>query len=356
MQGIYFDEGAGFVLVSSLGQGSYGKTSIVRSVKDNKLYVRKEELTTHEHNKSTGRNREVAHAMLAQHHPGVARVVGWANYEKYTKGPVFVVSYWQYYNAGTLVGLYETAVQYRIFVPERWVCLWLISMMSAVIDIHKAGLAHGDAKDQHWFLHRPGPGRHPVVVLGDFGTSYLQDEEDVPFEFPRSGGHEDGTWTDTVRGDYKQVLCEAETMLHLCDASPQMDSIVQRLRNEIYETKNEDLEENMSSVYEALKWHLADTPTPTAQQMDQLAQDSTPKPPFLPYTEEVDMANLKTWMVASHLHDDKITLRLPPQCRRFVDQRVIADGDWDPSLMSDQQPSLSRDHVRSVKNFEYKWW
>lgn len=356
MQGIYLDEGAGFVLVASLGQGAYGKTSIVRSVKDNKLYVRKEELTTHEHNKSTGRNREVAHAMLAQYHPGVARVVGWANYERYMKGPVFVVSYWQYYNAGTLADLYETAVQQKIFIPDRWVCLWLISMMSAVIDIHKAGLAHGDAKDRYWFLHRPGPGRHPVVVLGDFGTSCLQDEEDVPFEFPRSGGHEDGTWIDTVRGDFKQVLCEAETMVYLCDASTRMTSIVQKLRDELYETKNEHLEESMIWVYEALRWHLANTPTPTNEQMDQLAQDRTPDLGLLPYTEVVDMADLKTWMIASHLNDEEITLQRPPRCRRFIDQRVIADGDWDPSLVSDQQPSLSREHIRSVKDFEYKWW
>lgn len=214
-EAVYFPEGPGFFFLRPLSSGSQGSVSLVRSYADGQLYVRKEEFLRHiidysnendiiiwehsgynpnaemiPHSIST-HPREYGSAQKLQHIDGVYKSVGWCLL--YDHDPSFAryVTYWKYYNEGSL-----TSAQDRLSpwmekqFPEYWVCKMLLQMAQTLRQVHEAGMLHGDIWLSNWLVETnrnsfPAMGDNPGaptdvevnVVLADFGVSMSRTTE-----------------------------------------------------------------------------------------------------------------------------------------------------------------------------------
>lgn len=81
---IFFPEGEGYAFVQGLYVTSYWKTAIVRSVKDDKLYVRKEVFPVAKQAGEQIQNVVVATVRYLQHKglAGSAELAGWIEYQE----------------------------------------------------------------------------------------------------------------------------------------------------------------------------------------------------------------------------------------------------------------------------------
>lgn len=210
---LLFDEGAAFVFIETLGEGNNGRADLVRSVYDNKYYVRKQLTTAY----PVGRDiydrpqREIKMATRLRDFEGVAQLQGWFIYadraRDYITGDVatFEVTYWDYYNAGTLHSIIRDAAARNVLIPEYWVCSWLIQGIAILLDLHDAGFAHRDAHGGNWFLHRT-VNDTPELFLGDF--------DDVTKRFSTRDSRE----TQKIfQSDYKKLANALREVLTVSD-------------------------------------------------------------------------------------------------------------------------------------------
>lgn len=178
---IFFDEGPGFLLERHLGKAQFGSTSLVTSVNDGQLYVRKEEFTPTKTTLKDGSFRsvrEVANALAVSHIDGVVKLKGWIQYINNTTGERFMVTYWNFCNAGTMHELFTQLKQNNIRISEVWVAQWFVTMVDTILALHSAGLTHNDAHQNNWFFHHHPDAQHPYeVILGDFDQCKRKSED-----------------------------------------------------------------------------------------------------------------------------------------------------------------------------------
>lgn len=172
----YYDEGAGFVFLENVGRGANGRADLVRSLRDNQIYVRKQLTTAFEVDREDYKRpqREIKKASQLRDFPGVVKILGWSIYADKARYDIpgavatFEVTYWEYYNAGTFKSLMAESMSERVSIPSYWICSWLIQTIKTVLELHEEGYSHRDNHYGNWFLHRTIYGSTPDVVLGDF--------------------------------------------------------------------------------------------------------------------------------------------------------------------------------------------
>lgn len=178
---VYFDELDGYFYVQTLGSGEYANAHLCSSRVTGALTVRKEEKHTVDvfHREGTfkvtdivqlfadeGRpvtrqanapSYEVHITSRLQHIPGVVKLEGCVLHcgqPVDSNNPIppkqglgstpdrgLQVSYWKYYNLGSIDNVVD---KYEGFVPEYWLCSFISTMISTLIAVHAAGIAHND--------------------------------------------------------------------------------------------------------------------------------------------------------------------------------------------------------------------
>lgn len=171
---VYFDEGQGYLLVRSVGSGADGSASLVRSVRNGKLYIRKEDTYFLAFYGETATFREsppdeIANARLVDNVNGVYHAHGWTKWVNRNRHRSYNVTYWKYYDLGALTP-FNTAFRRNNGrpVPEEWCVTWLIRMSEILINVHDAGIVHHDCHGGNWLLET-GMSTIPRIVLADFG-------------------------------------------------------------------------------------------------------------------------------------------------------------------------------------------
>ena len=329
---VFFQEGSGFFFLKYLGGGANGTAILARSLRNSKLYVLKEDIDT-EDEFSADRHMEVSSAELVSHLPGVAKVCGWAKHAAKPMEQSFGVSCWEYYNAGTLDDLYEASRLYEEYIPERWMCMFTISMLKTITDIHQRGLAHGDCNTRNWFLHRPSPNNDPVVVLGDFGMSYTKSHAKsfgrASFEMKPFFDAHDKPWEETAVNDFDTTA----TVLRWLFSRAKPKDFVQVLADKLKVYKNDLLTLNLQAAGARTKEIISQAEkclqfarVPTDWQ-DKLIRDQTPSKLYDPYTDghKKTLQELKTWRIANFTSRNTFTTSEPPPDRT---SRQINAGDW----------------------------
>lgn len=178
METVYFKEGEGYLLVRSLAAGADGSASLVRSVQNGKLYVRKEDLALHRRPADPSLSSppsEMTNARAVRHVANVYKAHGWTRWVRKDDQQCFDVTYWKYYNLGSLSHFRHELQSDGLNIPENWIATFWIRMINALIDIHEGGLVHVDPHGGNWLLETDNttehPNRPPRIVLADFGRS-----------------------------------------------------------------------------------------------------------------------------------------------------------------------------------------
>ena len=329
---VFFQEGSGFFFLRYLGGGANGTAILVRSLRNGKLYVLKEDIDT-EDEYSAERHMEVSSANLVSHLPGVAKVCGWAKYEARPTDQSFGVSCWEYYNAGTLDDLYEASRLYEEYIPERWMCIFTISMLKTITDIHQRGLVHGDCNTRNWFLHRPSPKSDPVVVLGDFGMSYTKSHArsfgQASLEMKPFFDARDRPWEETATSDFDTTAKVLQWLFSRAKPNDFVQVLADKVEVYMIDVSNLNLQavgartKDISSQAEKC---LGFASAPTEWQ-DKLIRDQTPSKLYEPCTDihNKTLKELKTWTVASFKTQNSFSTSKPPLDGTSTQ---INAGDW----------------------------
>lgn len=346
-EAIYFDEGAGFLFIKHLGRGNFGSASLVRSLADNKLYVRKEEINIDDYfysmqTSNETRPEEAKCATIVSTNANTIKLQGWIKYEEDPYGSNFTVSYWNYCNSGTLYDLITTWPEHMC-LPERWVFSWVLTMLSTITDIHRAGIAHRDAHLKNWFLHRPDNYSDPVLVLGDFGTSLVRPEnESDPQICPTPGSDpdeidwssnpdfDDGRWVVAAWSDFADITEHIWLLVDLVEHKERLKSLATSMSYLVTRIPLCGLEHHAQSIINRGKDILLHTIPPSDVQ-NGLLQGFMPETAFLPYDNKKGMFEFKTWLIAVPTEDCRILAQAPANRRRVF--RKVAHGDWAPALV-----------------------
>lgn len=178
---IFFPEGDGYLFCRHLGDGSRAVTSIVRSIADNKDYVRKK-------TKPTSANSACSHGVYSaevsfyREHHLIPRLIRHQDFfvlpEDHEGHVVFKSSsmIFSFCNGGTLFNFCQ--VLFRSSQPIQEELLWhLLNQGLQVLDFLHDGypsVTHGDIHPENIFLHFPDNERKfPDFYLGDFGQAHL---------------------------------------------------------------------------------------------------------------------------------------------------------------------------------------
>lgn len=213
---IFFKEGRGYLLVRHLESGADGTASLVRSVCDGKLYVRKEDLGTQTFPNRSFRVHsdaplEIANARAVREVPGVYEAHGWTRWIQRDRPRYFDVTYWRYYNLGSLKSYNNAARRSGRYIPEEWCTTWFVKMIDILATIHERGFVHQDCHGGNWFLETSTSGI-PHIVLGDFGRSERQR--------PHADFHASARWTDRCKEDFILLLAALTPCLGLIYDEP----------------------------------------------------------------------------------------------------------------------------------------
>ncbi len=217
-QHIYFDEGNGYLFIKHLGRGNDGVASLVRSRHNDTLLVRKEarclEIPLNTSNRGVytdtfieaGVKRktfqppfETHIALRLQHIPGVYEAKGWV---VHVGESALDVSYWKYYNLGSLWDAHEKATaQGLTHWPEFWACKLLISMVETLTRVHEAGVIHRDTHMSNWLFESHSSTSSNTrnneirIILADFGQAeQRQDNTEIV------------KWLAGCRADYARLV------------------------------------------------------------------------------------------------------------------------------------------------------
>ncbi|ETI28683.1 hypothetical protein G647_01134 [Cladophialophora carrionii CBS 160.54] len=177
---IFFPEGDGYLFCRPLGNGMEGVTSIVRSITNNKDYVRKKTKPTSA--KASHRNGiRCPEVELYEEFPKIPTLVRSQDFNVLPKGHAAFNDFkstsiiFEYCNGGSLDRFFAVLERERILPPQALVLQLIDHLMEAVDFVHRycePPVIHQDVHEGNIFLHFPNPdSKLPDFLLGDFGLA-----------------------------------------------------------------------------------------------------------------------------------------------------------------------------------------
>jgi hypothetical protein len=177
---IFFPEGDGYLFCRPLGNGVEGVASIVRSITNNKDYVRKKTKPTSA--KSTHREGiRCPEVELHEDFPKIPALVHWQDFnvlpEDHGRFNDFKSTsmIFEHCNGGSLDRFFAVLERERILPPPALVLQLIDHLMEAIDFVHRfcePPVIHQDVHEGNIFLHFPDPdSKLPEFLLGDFGLS-----------------------------------------------------------------------------------------------------------------------------------------------------------------------------------------
>ncbi|KAK5949382.1 hypothetical protein OHC33_009555 [Knufia fluminis] len=261
-QSIFFDEGPGFLLVKFLGSGAYGCAVLVYCIADGQYYIRKEDLRAGSRGRD-GRD-EICNAFEIRRIPNVARLRGWLTYMNSQTAHVVKVTYWTFYNGGTINEMDGRSRRLGRGIPVQWMCSWLMATIDTMLQLHRVGFTHNDGHSNNWFLHNMGANKIPAIVLGDFGLSTAR-------------GSTRGCWASSCRGDFAMLARNFSDLIRGRAVKQEHRALISDLmRFTAHMTEAHILHRNMSTLYDRAKALLRSLPAPCAAGR-RLIKDGTPE-------------------------------------------------------------------------------
>ncbi|KAL2434939.1 hypothetical protein ABEF95_011494 [Exophiala dermatitidis] len=173
--GLFVPEGSGYLHVQVLGAGVQGTASLVRSVAEQDLCVRKKTVSV----QSKSPSDTFAEVKLYRPHPRIPRLIhtqAYAASEHQTSDFQSYSMIFQYCNGGTLSRLLDILIADVRFRPTP-ALVWKLfdELLSIVFFLHQEcspAIAHSDAHSSNVFLNFPTEdAKLPDFYLGDFGLA-----------------------------------------------------------------------------------------------------------------------------------------------------------------------------------------
>lgn len=181
---IFFPEGDGYLHCSDLGKGSRAVTSVVRSITDNKEYVRKKTKPTAASSATSFGvySREVVYY---REHRLVPRMVRHEDYNVLPQGhplhewfkSTSIIS--TFCNAGTLGRLSNVFFDQQKVIPEELLWHFMDQALEVLDFLHQGfpSVYHADVHLENLFLHFADDAqKFPDLYLGDFGQVHRLDD------------------------------------------------------------------------------------------------------------------------------------------------------------------------------------
>lgn len=170
-----FADGPGYIFVKAL-ESKNSNIFLVRSLEDGRTYIRKELTVDRLDPDEALHHRDVQMPLHLRHVSNVVQPVGWAEYVDANTNDLVNVSYWPYFEDGTLGNLEEQMKELRITMPMRWIWSILEQQLRTLLNATRSGVVHHDAHANNWFVHHGTTSDIPHLVLGDWGMAEPRQE------------------------------------------------------------------------------------------------------------------------------------------------------------------------------------
>ncbi|XP_045687284.1 serine/threonine-protein kinase Nek1 isoform X3 [Phyllostomus hastatus] len=147
-----------YVRLQKIGEGSFGKAILVKSIEDGRQYVIKEINISRMSNKEREESRREVAVLANMKHPNIVQYR--ESFEE--NGSLYIVM--DYCEGGDLFK--RINAQKGILFPEDQILDWFVQICLALKHVHDRKILHRDIKSQNIFLTRDG-----TIQLGDFGIA-----------------------------------------------------------------------------------------------------------------------------------------------------------------------------------------
>uniref|UniRef100_A0A8D1KY74 non-specific serine/threonine protein kinase n=2 Tax=Sus scrofa TaxID=9823 RepID=A0A8D1KY74_PIG len=147
-----------YVRVQKIGEGSFGKAILVKSIEDGRQYVIKEINISRMSNKEREESRREVAVLANMKHPNIVQYR--ESFEE--NGSLYIVM--DYCEGGDLFK--RINAQKGILFQEDQILDWFVQICLALKHVHDRKILHRDIKSQNIFLTKDG-----TVQLGDFGIA-----------------------------------------------------------------------------------------------------------------------------------------------------------------------------------------
>jgi len=166
---VLFPEGPGYIFVSKLAGSALAKVMLVRSLKDSKLYVRKESLSYSWNPSQIIQSPDVNAMKQVQRVDDIATLLGWTEYQDEVRSNnVVTATYWQLYDCGTLEELKDRISENKEPVSEKFFLSLFHQMLRIMLESIRSGILHTDTHAGNWFLSLVNEDKIVRPVLGDW--------------------------------------------------------------------------------------------------------------------------------------------------------------------------------------------
>jgi serine/threonine protein kinase len=195
---IYFPEGKGYLLVKPLSGGVQANVSLVRSLEDSSLYIRKRyfpkyrsEVTIYIDGMPLEVRMSTLTGALPQGSPYFNDLVAWADYSSEQKNGQCVLIH-KYINGGRLDHLIKATPD----LPEAFIWHCILHVVTAIALLHGRSIVHRDLDTCNILLEYPdNPLQYPQPVVCDFGyAGYTIDK--IGATFVAAKGASAQSWED----------------------------------------------------------------------------------------------------------------------------------------------------------------
>lgn len=147
-----------YVRLQKIGEGSFGKAILVKSIEDGRQYVIKEISISRMSNKEREESRREVAVLAKMKHPNIVQYR--ESFEE--NGSLYIVM--DYCEGGDLFK--RINAQKGILFQEDQILDWFVQICLALKHVHDRKILHRDIKSQNIFLTKDG-----TVQLGDFGIA-----------------------------------------------------------------------------------------------------------------------------------------------------------------------------------------
>jgi serine/threonine protein kinase len=166
----FFDEGDGYLFVKWIGNPTQGQTMLVRSVADDKLYVRKVSFPESA-KKYVGPCLDWTEVGLYRPHPQIPKLIDWkTTINRLDATTTMTSTISTYCNGGDL----EHFLLINDILPTAMIWHILERSLTVLHCLHyrcQPGIGHNDFHPRNIFLEWNDANRLPEILLGDFGNA-----------------------------------------------------------------------------------------------------------------------------------------------------------------------------------------